>query len=78
MCWDPKAVVDIRVLKSSFQAIHCHSSGFYLLPALGDFNSVLLVEEKVGGKAVHANAVQDLANCIDAAELVDLKHKKGC
>lgn len=37
----------------------------------------MLVEEKVGGKPVHPNAVQDLANCMYAAELVDLKHK-GC
>lgn len=31
----------------------------------------------MGGKPVHPNAVQDLANCMYAAELVDLKHK-GC
>lgn len=44
---------------------------------LGDFNTVRIAEEKVGGRPIHPRAIRDFQNCLFQACLTDLK-ATGC
>ncbi|XP_026383907.1 uncharacterized protein LOC113279426 [Papaver somniferum] len=65
------SVVHRRVLWSKMEAISALKKPWLVI---GDFNTIISIDEKVGGRSPHRRSMLDFTECLDKCELIQAPH----